>query len=87
MSNLDSSKISSLDCIPVVVLKNCDPELPYTPAELSYKLAGLFSTCLKKSSFLDHWKDSSFRNIGERSTAKNNHLSLLSVVSKIFEKL
>ena len=29
-----------------------------------------------------------FKNVGERSTAKNGHpVSLLSVVSKIFEKL
>ena len=29
-----------------------------------------------------------FQNVGERSTAKNNHpVSLLSVVSKVFEKL
>ena len=25
--NLDSSKVSGPDCIPVVVLKNCEPEL------------------------------------------------------------
>ena len=25
--NLDASKASGLDCIPVVVLKNCEPEL------------------------------------------------------------
>ena len=25
--NVDSSKASGLDCIPVVVLKNCEPEL------------------------------------------------------------
>ena len=29
-----------------------------------------------------------FKNVGEKSTAKNNHpVSLLSVVSKVFEKL
>ena len=27
--NLDLSKASGLDCIPVVVLKNCEPELSY----------------------------------------------------------
>ena len=41
--NLDLSKASGPDCIPVVVLKNCEPEL-------SYILAELFSKCLKESS-------------------------------------
>ena len=48
--------------------------------------------CLKESCFPDCWKVSSvisvFENVGERSTAKNYHpVSLLSVVSKVFEKL
>ena len=66
--NLDSSNASGLDCIPMVVLKNCDPEL-------SYILAELFNICLKESCFPDCWKVSSvvpvFKNVGERSTAKN----------------
>ena len=66
--NLDSSKASGPDCIPVVVLKNCEPEL-------SYILAELFNMCLKESCFPDCWKVSSvvpvFKNVGERSTAKN----------------
>ena len=33
ITNLDLSKASGPDCIPVVVLKNCEPELSYTPAE------------------------------------------------------
>ena len=83
--NLDLSKTSGPDCIPVVVLKNCEPEL-------SYILAELFNKCLKESCFPDCWKVLSvvpvFKNIGERSTAKNYHpVSLLSVVSKVFEKL
>ena len=81
--NLDSPKASGPDCIPVVVLKNCEPEL-------SYILAKLFNKCLKESCFPDCWKVSLvvpvFKNVGERSTAKNS-LSLLSVVSKVFEKL
>ena len=32
ITNLDSSKASSPDCIPVVVLKNCEPKLSYMPA-------------------------------------------------------
>ena len=83
--NLDLSKASSPDCIPVVVLKNCEPEL-------SYILAELFNKCLKESCFPDCWKVSSvvpvFKNVGERSTAKNYRpVSLLFVVSKVFEKL
>ena len=83
--DLDSSKVSGPDCIPVVVLKNCEPEL-------SYILAELFIKCLKESCFPDCWKVSCvvpvFKNVGEMSTAKNYHpASLLSVVSKFFEKL
>ena len=66
--NLDLSKASGPDCIAVVVLKNCEPEL-------SYILAELFNKCLKESCFPDCWKVSSvvpvFKNVGERSTAKN----------------
>ena len=85
ITNLDSSKASGSDCIPVVVLKNCEPEL-------SYILAKLFNNCLKESCFPDCWKVSSvvpvFKNVGGRSTAKNYRpVSLLSVVSKVFEKL
>ena len=83
--NLDFSKASGPDYIPVVVLKNCEPEL-------SSILAELFNKCLKESCFPDCWKVSSvipgFKNVGERCTAKNYRLvSLLSVVSKVFEKL
>ena len=66
--NLDSSKPSGPDCIPVVVLKNHE-------LKLSYILAGLFNMCLKESCFPECWKVSSvdpvFKNAGERSTAKN----------------
>ena len=83
--NLDLSKACGPDCIPVVVLKNCEPEL-------RYRLAELFNKCFKESCSPDCWKVSSvvpvFKNVVERSIAKNYHLvSLLSVVSKIFEKL
>ena len=85
ITNLDLSKASGPDCIPVVVLRNCEPEL-------SYILAELFNKCLKVSCFLDCWKVSLvvhvFKNVGERSTAKNYRpVSLLSVVNKVFEKL
>ena len=32
--NLDLSEASGPDCIPVVVLKDCEPELSFIPAEL-----------------------------------------------------
>ena len=34
--NLDLFKASGLDFIPVVVLKNCEPEFSYTLAELDF---------------------------------------------------
>ena len=40
ITNLDLSKASGPDCIPVMVLKNCKPEL-------SYILAELFNKCLR----------------------------------------
>ena len=61
--NLDLSKASGPDCIPVVVLKNCEPELSYISAELFNKLF-----CLKETCFPDCWKVSSvvavFKNDG-----------------------
>ena len=67
ITNLDLSKASGPDCIPIVVLKNCEPEL-------SYILAELFNKCLKESCFPDCWKASSvvpaFKNVEKRSAAK-----------------
>ena len=85
ITNLNSSKASGPDCIPVVVLKNCEPEL-------SYILAELFNMCRKESCFPDCWKVSGvvlvFQNVGKSSTAKHHSsVSFLSVVSKVFEKL
>ena len=60
--NLDLSKASGPDCIPVMVLKNCEPEL-------SFILAELFNMCLKESYFPDCWNFSSVvlatENFGE----------------------
>ena len=83
--NLNLSKASSPDCIPVVVLKNCEPDISYIPAEL-------FNKGLNESCFPDCWKVSSvvhvFKNVRKRSTVKNYRpVSILSVFSKVFEKL
>ena len=83
-TNLDSSKTSGPDYIPVVVLKNCTTELLYILAELC-------NMCLKESCFPDCWKVSLvvhlFKNNGESSAVKNYHpVSVLSVISKVFEK-
>ena len=68
IKNLDLTKEFGPDCIPVVVLKNCEPEL-------SYILVELFNMCLKEPCFPDCWKISLvvpvFKNVGKRSTAKN----------------
>ena len=50
--NLDLTKTSGPDCIPVMVLKNYEQEL-------SYILAELFNKCLKDSCFPDCWNVSS----------------------------
>ena len=70
ITNLDSSKVSDLNCIPVGVLKNSEPEL-------SYILAELFNMCVKESCFPECLKVSLvvpvFKNLGERPTAKSYH--------------
>ena len=83
ITNLDLSKASGPDCIPVVVLKNYEPEL-------SYILAELFNKCLTESCFPDCWKVSSvvsvFKNVGQGSTAKSYRpICLLSVVSEVLK--
>ena len=71
VTKLDLSKTSGPDCIPVVILKKCEPEL-------SCILAELFNKCLKESCFPDCWQVSSvvpvFKNVGERSTVKTTVL-------------
>ena len=83
--NLDSSKASGPDCIPVAVLKNCEPELLCI-------LSDFFNVFLNESCFPNCWKVSSvvplIKNVGESCTAKNYcPVSLLSVASKVFGKL
>ena len=85
ITNLDSSKASGPDCIPVVVVRNYEPKL-------SYMLAELLNKFRKQSCFPDSWKLSSlvpvYKNVGERSIAKNyDPVSVLFVVSKVLEKL
>ena len=61
IGNLDSSKASGPDCVIVVMLKYCEPEL-------SHILAELFSICLKVSFFSDLCKVSS---VGSLPVFKN----------------
>ena len=46
--NIDSSNVYGPDCIPVMVLKNCEPEL-------LYKLAELFNMYMKEPCFSSCW--------------------------------
>ena len=71
ITNLDSSKLSGPDCNPMMVVKNCEPEL-------SHILAELFNTCLKESCFPDCWTVSFvvpvFKNVGESLLLKTTTL-------------
>ena len=82
ITNLDLSKaLFGLDCIPVVVLKNCE-------LEFSYILPELFNMCLKQYCFLDCWLVPVFKNVEEMCTVKNYHLvGLLSLDSRVCERL
>ena len=69
----------------MVVVRNYEPKLSYVLDELLNKFR-------KQSCFPDSWKLSSlvpvFKNVGERSIAKNyDPVSVLFVVSKVLEKL
>ena len=59
--NLDLSNAYGPDCIPAVVLKNCEPKL-------SYILAERFNKCLKESCLPDCWEILSvvpvYKNVG-----------------------
>ena len=62
--------ISHLDFSKTLILRNAEPEFLYILADLS-------NMCLIESCFPDCWKVSSlilvFKNVGERSVAKNYH--------------
>ena len=77
IAKLDSSDVPGHDWIPVVVLKNCEPEL-------SYILADLFNKYLKEVSSVVPVLE----NVWERTIAKNYcPVSLRSLVSEVLEKL
>ena len=85
ISNLDSSIASGPDSIPAIIFKKCGPEL-------SSILSKLFNKCLSESSFPECWKCANivpaFKNCGDRSDpSKYRPISLLPIVSKIFETL
>ena len=48
LTNLDLSKVSAPECIPMVVLRKCEPK--------PYILALFFNMCLKESYFPHCWK-------------------------------
>ena len=82
MMNLDSSKATGPDCIPVVVLMTCEPELSYILAELFNVSEGvLFFQIVGKS----HRWSLYLRMLGGGLQLKN--YCLLSAVSIVFEKL
>ena len=80
--NLDLSKASGPNCIPVVILKNCEPEL-------SYILTEFFNKCLKVSCFPNCWKVSSLylRIFSKGLQLKTTALLVFFLWFKVFEKL
>ena len=81
ITNFDSSKTSSLDCMPVVVQKSCW-------CELSYVLVELFNMYLVWRSFAfqivgrSHWWSLYLRMLGKGLLLKTTHSLLRTIISK-----
>ena len=96
ISDLDDSNISSLVFPSRTYLKlhniSVSPKMVQKMVQTLIHTSWNFHICLKVSCFPDCWKVSSvvpvLKNVGERHTARSYcPVSLLSVVSKVFEKL
>ena len=91
-SSLDGLSISSLVFPPTSSLKvqniSATPKMVKLELELSYILTELFNKCLKYSCFPDCCKVSLvvpvFKNVGERSNAKNYYPWLVKSLKKLF---
>ncbi|CAI9735156.1 Hypothetical predicted protein [Octopus vulgaris] len=85
MAQLDPSKATGPDGIPVTALQKCSPGL-------SSVLSRLFRKCISESCFPSLWKFSTvvlvFINSGDRYNPRNyGPISLLLIISKVFESL
>ena len=84
LASIDSSKACGDDGIPGRVLKNC-------AGSLTYPLWLLYNNCARVGIFPDAWKLASivpvFKKGDRRDVANYRPISLLSLVSKVMEKL
>ena len=77
LANLDSSKTPGPECIPVVVLKNCQLELSYILAEL---------LCQEESYFPGCWNVSSVVPVFEVACMVNIKLFFYGLIFLLFDK-
>ena len=86
ITNLDASKASCPDCIPVVVLQNYEPELAYMLAEHANMCFHMYEH-LKTSQYPNKVSTAVyvFENVGERSVVKNYNLA--SFLPEIYKPL